>query len=118
MGNIRSSVLAFKLNSAATNNATLIKAGTGQLYSLVVTNNNAAVRYLKVYDKATLPVPGTDVPALTIQIPIGTYVHLNFGTFGLSYSLGLGISLGTVATDTPDATTVSAREHKLNIAYA
>ena len=117
MGNIRSSVSQFKLNSAATTNATLVKAGTGQLYTVAVSNINAAIRYLKLYDKATAPTVGTDVPILTIAIPITGVTHINFGTFGLSYLLGLGLAITTVGTDA-DATATAAGEQKVLMSYA
>src|SRR5690242_4134795 len=52
----------FHLISAATTNATNIKASAGQVYGYDIYNNNAAVRFVKFYNKATAPTVGTDTP--------------------------------------------------------
>jgi len=123
MGNIRSSVSQFKLNSAASTNATLIKAGTGQIYSIAVSGHHATLaRYLKVYDNAVAPTVGTTIPILTVGAPpltttTNTAVHLNFGTFGISYTNGLAIAITGVGTDA-DATAVALGDLKVVISYA
>jgi hypothetical protein len=57
------------LISAASTNGTSLKASAGQLFFIQATNINAAVRYLKFYNKASAPTVGTDVPVLTFAIP-------------------------------------------------
>jgi hypothetical protein len=46
-----------------------VKASAGQVYSLFVSNINAAVRYLKLYNKASAPTVGTDVPCPGVRDP-------------------------------------------------
>lgn len=58
--------------SAATTNATSIKASAGQLYWIYAHNINAGVRYLKLYNKASAPTVGSDTPRLTLPIPAST----------------------------------------------
>lgn len=105
-----------KINSAATTNATLLKGGPARLLTVVVNNINAAARFLKLYDKATAPVVGTDVPALTIPIPAGAVVSVCLGDRGVDFTLGLGIAITALGTDA-DATVVAANEIKAVIAF-
>lgn len=102
-------------SSAATNNATVAKASYGGLHVVTGYNNNAAIRYLKFFDKATAPVPGTDTPFLTITLPPTTAFGLNFD--GLKFMNGIGYALVTGAGDA-DNTAVGAGDILgLNVCY-
>jgi hypothetical protein len=57
-------------SAAASTNATLARAGSGYLFQVLVTNVTASVKYLKIYNKASAPVVGTDVPFMTIALPV------------------------------------------------
>jgi hypothetical protein len=59
----------FRLVSAATTNATSVKAAAGALGFIYAINLNAAVRFLKLYNKASAPTVGTDTPIATLPIP-------------------------------------------------
>lgn len=59
------------LNSAATTNATSVKATAGNIYTITLSNNGAAAAYFKLYNKATAPTVGTDTPLDVITIPAG-----------------------------------------------
>lgn len=59
------------LNSAATTNATLVKATAGNIYSYVFSNNGGATAFVKLYNKATAPTVGTDTPLEVIPVPAG-----------------------------------------------
>lgn len=61
-----------RIMSAASTNATSIKGSAGQVYGVFAVNLNAAVRYVKFYNKATSPTVGTDTPVLTLPIPAST----------------------------------------------
>lgn len=107
-----------KTVSAASTNATSVKGSAGQLYEIFCSNVNAAVRYLKLYDKATAPTVGTDVPVWTLAIPGGT-AGAGFAKtipMGLAFSLGIAFALTTEATDA-GTTGVSANEHVVNLGY-
>lgn len=82
--------------SAATTNATLVRAGKGLLKVLLPVNTTSTIYYLKFYDKATLPVCGTDTPVLTIPVPnaagAGGGVSLP-SSDGLQFFNGLGFCL-------------------------
>lgn len=98
-----------KFNSAATNNATLVKAGRQLAGSLSATNSTATVYYLKLYDKATAPTCGTDIPKMVVAVPpiaLGGHVSPNMGS-GERFVLGLGFCLvaGVADADNTSAAT-------------
>lgn len=108
-----------KTVSAATTNATVVKASAGQVYSVQVFNVNAAARYLKLYNKATSPTVGTDVPVKTILIPgntAGAGTALKW-TQGLAFSAGISFALTTGVADA-DVAAVAASEIVVNVDYA
>lgn len=105
----------FTLNSAATTNATLVDAGAHTIFSISASNANAAVRYLKIYNKATAPTVGTDRPILTLPIPATGLVHIP--TFmGIRCPLGIGMALTTGVADS-DTAAVAVNDIKVVISY-
>jgi len=60
-----------RVNSAASTNATSLKASAGAIYSIQLFNNAAYTVFLKLYNKASAPTVGTDTPTWTIPIPAG-----------------------------------------------
>lgn len=103
-------------NSAASTNATVTKGSAGTVWSIVASNINAAVRYLKVYNKATAPTVGTDTPVLVIPIPAGSCVQFDGGSNGIRFATGISWALTTGAADS-DSTGVSVNEHKIAMTY-
>lgn len=99
------------VNSAATTNGTVVKASAGTLYSITVSNTNAAVRYLKLHNSTSVTV-GTTAVALTIPIPPGAVVNISFGTQGMRFGTGICLSTTTGALDT-DTAAVAAGEIKV-----
>lgn len=97
-------------SSAATTNATLFRAGPANLFEITITNKTAAVVYVKLYDKATAPTVGTDIPVLTIPVGITAAtlppVAMSFGALGKSFTLGLAYAITGAVTDA-DATAVA-----------
>lgn len=101
----------FRLISAASTNATSLKASAGTLYSITAVNLNAAVRYLKLYNKASAPTVGTDTPVATIPIPAST-TGAGFTVefpFGFDFATGIAYALTTGAGDA-DTGAVAANE--------
>jgi hypothetical protein len=104
---------SFRLNSAASNNATSVKASAGTLYSLFAVNLNAAVRYVKFYNKASAPAPATDNSLLLAVFPIpasttGAGFSINLDP-GIDFSTGIAYAVVTDASDTGN-TSVAANE--------
>jgi hypothetical protein len=98
--------LAARIMSAATNNATLVKAGTSKVVGLMLSNSTASAQYVKLFDKATAPTVGTDVPKLTIQLPANGVVHV-FPPDGIAFNLGLGYGIVTGVGDTDNTATAA-----------
>ena len=59
------------LTSAATTNATSVKTTGGTIYNIVASNTGVTDVYLKIYNKASAPTVGTDIPVHTCVIPAG-----------------------------------------------
>jgi hypothetical protein len=94
-------------SAANTNNATSAKVGSGTFRGFWLYNATAGVKYLKIYDIATVPNPASDNAKL-----IGTFALKPSDVvqcLGLEqkFNLGLGYALVTGATDT-DNTAVAA----------
>lgn len=107
---------ASKLISAAGTNATLIKAAAANLGMLIAFNASAATKFLKLYNKASAPVVGTDVPVHTFPIPAGQNLLIPIPTAGYRLSLGLGLGITGAAGDT-DVTVVAAGDVIVNYEY-
>lgn len=110
------------LISAATINATVIKASAGTLGFITASNVNASPRYLKVYDKATAPVPGTDAALLKLVFLIpgnttGTGTNIPVPTEGIKFLNGISFVLTTGVAPT-DTGAVAANEIVVNYGYA
>lgn len=104
------------LISTATTNSLLIKTGATNLNDLTASNNGAGVAYVKLYNKASAPTVGTDVPIKVIMIPAGGTIQVGFGTYGLRTPLGAGVAItgGIANTDT---TAVAASQVSVGISY-
>lgn len=110
------SATPYKIVSAATTNATSVKGSPAQLYSVVATNTNAAVRYLKLYDKASAPTVGTDTPKQVYALPPARGVAIAFSV-PLEFSLGIAFALTTGSADS-DTAAVALGEIIVNLGYA
>lgn len=104
------------LSSAATTNPTSVKGSSGKVFSVTASNTGGAVAYVKLYNKATAPTVGTDVPVITIPVPAGGSVNLPFGTPGAIFGTGIGLGITNLAADT-DTTAVAAAQVKVITAY-
>lgn len=101
--------------SAASTNATSVKASAGQLYDVFVCNSNAAVRYLKIYNSASAPTCGSGTPLDRVLVP-PTNCSGYTSKVGKVYGTGIGYCVVTGAADT-DATAVSANDVMVSIGY-
>ena len=81
--------------SAATTNATSVKASGGTINNIVVSNASAAVRFFKLYNLAAAPTVGTSTPIATVLIPAGQTVNVGCGPFGIRCSTGIAYALTT-----------------------
>lgn len=107
------------LNAAATTNGALILTGTSNVSSFYATNEGTSVAYVKLYNKATAPTVGTDIPEMTIPIPAAAagvpgVANPQIGFHGFRFALGLGISVTRNAVYT-DTTAIAANEVKVKL---
>lgn len=107
----------FRLLSAAGINASVVKASAGRVYGYSIFNTSASAKYVKLYNKATAPVPASDTPLRTIMIPAGGIAafHIGQGLGGFTNGIAL-VSTGAVA-DT-DSTAVVANDLIIQVDYA
>lgn len=95
------------LTTAATTNATSLKTTAGNVYALTVSNVTANAIYLKLYNKASSPTVGTDVPLMTIPVVANSFQAIEFGRLGARFSTGIAYAV-TGAITTADTTAVLA----------
>ena len=110
---------SYFLNSAATTNGALILTGTSGLQAFYASNIGASPAYVKLYNKATAPVVGTDIPDMIIPVPAAAagvpgIAMLPIGFAGFRFALGLGIAVTGGSADT-DTTAVAAGQVKVKI---
>lgn len=104
------------INSAATTNATSVKATAGTVWSIIASNVNAAARYVKFYNLAVAPTVGTSVPVFTITIPAGQTVQIDGGSNGIRFGTGIALAITGAMADA-DTTVVAANEIKVSTSY-
>ena len=95
-----------------------VKGSAGNVFKIRATNENAAVRWVQLHNKATAPA-GTDVPVLSWKIPAGTatapgYVEFEFRN-ALQLGTGIGVAVSTTQATFTDAAT--ATEHEILVEY-
>lgn len=110
---------SYKLISLATTNANVVKASGGNLYSIIAIGLTSTVRFLKLYNKATSPIVGTDIPVMTIPVPANTQgagISIPF-SIGVNFPLGIGIAI-TSGLDDLNNGAISANDVVVNLTYA
>lgn len=96
-----------KILTAATTNATSVKASGGKLFMAIFSNNAATAKYIHFYNKASAPTVGTDSPAFTITLPANTIEQpFQFSSdIGLQFTTGLAYSITGAAGDLDNTVT-------------
>lgn len=93
--------------SAASTNATSVKASAGNLFEITASNVTATATFVKLYNKASAPTVGTDVPVLTISVPANTTVAMQFGSQGKRFATGIALAVTAAAAATDTAAAVA-----------
>lgn len=104
-----------KLIAANTDNATIVKASYGRLTGLTIHNTAAAVRYVKIYDKATAPA-STDTPVMVIGMPANAALVVALPGDGVEFQAGIGLRIVTGQADN-DNTAPIAGDVVVNYQY-
>lgn len=81
-----------RLNTSAGAN---IKTTAGQIYGGIITNSNAAIRYLHLYNKASAAALTTDTPVATIPLPPSASVQVTTDGLGAAFSTGISWAFTT-----------------------
>lgn len=105
-----------KIISAASTNATLVEAGHHQVFGWHFYNNTASVKCVKLFNKATAPTPGTDVPVELIVLPPNGGHDLWSDVPLGRYNLGLGYCIVTEVADS-GTTAVAVNDVAGNLHY-
>ena len=107
------------VNSLASTNAALVLTGTSGLCALWASNVGATDAFVKLFNKATPPVPGTDVPEMIIPVRAAVagvpgVAEISPGFNAYRFPLGLGIAITGAAADS-DTTAVAAGQVKVKL---
>lgn len=94
-----------KLISAASTNLTSVKTSQGRVSGGIVTNASASWRYLKLFNKNSAPVIGTDVPIATVGLPPNSQVNLGsvFDQYGIHFAAGIAYAITAGPADADNA---------------
>ena len=90
--------------SAATTNATIVKAAAGRVLGAFLANTTITWRFVKLHNQTTLPTAGTGV-VRTIPIPPNGFAAFSFEG-GIAFATGIGLTIVTGSADS-DATAVA-----------
>lgn len=104
--------------AAASTNATSVKGSAGRVYFVDCVNASAAMRFLKLYNKATAPTVGTDTPFATFAIPAGQRLSVNWADIGLYLSAGIAYAFTTGAPDADTGALTANDIVGLNVGYS
>lgn len=110
----RASATSRLLSSAATTNATLVKSSPGTLRRIVGYNAKASAVFLKLYDKATAPVVGTDTPRKTLRLEASARFEFAMDD---SFAAGIGYAITTAAADADTGALLAGDIVALNVDY-
>jgi hypothetical protein len=102
-------------SSAATTNSTLVSAGIHALYGINLNNTSGSIIYVKLYNKATAPTCGTDVPVMTI--PVGATTGSIQKGFMIPVQFPLGIGLCATGAIADADTTATGTGATFDLAY-
>jgi len=104
------------VSAAASVNATIVKASGGRVYKITGQNAAAAVRYIKLYNKATAPAE-TDTPVATFNVAASLPFDIDFGDIGLHFPAGIGYRLTNLNADADTTALTAADILSLNVFY-
>lgn len=105
------------VSAAASTNATSVKASAGRVLKIRGYNAKAAVCHLKLYNKASAPTVGTDIPFMTIPLKASYVFDIDFENFGLNFSTGIAYAITGAAADADTTALVAADVVGLAVVY-
>lgn len=97
-----------KVASAATTNATSVKASAGRVIGFTLCNTTTAFKFFRLYNLAVAPTVGTSSPAVIVGLPPNsTTVSKLEG--GAGYGTGIAYAITNLVADL-DANAVAAND--------
>lgn len=103
------------VSAAASVNATIVKASGGRVYKITGQNAAEAVKYIKLYNKATAPAE-TDTPVATFAVAASAPFNIEFDA-GLYFDKGIGYRLTGANADADTTALTAADILSLNVFY-
>lgn len=104
----------YHLVSAASTNATVVKASPGQVFGWYIYNSAASARKVAFHNTTSTPTAGASV-FFSLMLPAGAAANVMTET-GIPFSTGIGITTVTGIPDS-DNTAVSANDLIINLFY-
>lgn len=104
------------VSALGTTNATIAKGASGDLFQASGFNNAVAVRYLKFYNKATTPTPGSETVVFTLALPPMAPFVFDWPS-GFYFSAGIAYALTTGSADNDTGALTAADITGLNVSY-
>lgn len=104
---IGATVTSFPFQSAASTNTQLIAAGARKLYGFGFQNLTATPAFVKLYNKASVPVLASDIPVAIIQVPANGASPVLSSVRGRSFPLGIAFACTGLLANA-DATATAA----------
>lgn len=101
--------------ASADTNLVSVKGTAGMIYELILTNNTAASKFFKLYNKATAPVSASDTPTETIVIQPNSTLFLRWSN-GNPFTTGIAFAITGAIGDT-DTTALVANDVVMNMYY-
>lgn len=105
----------FKLISAATTNATNVKASPGQIYHMQLVNLSGSTRFVKLYNTASAPTCNSSTVVKTIPVFASAGALLDYEE-GLEFLTGISFCVTGALADN-DNTAISANDIVVAIDY-
>lgn len=104
--------------ASADTNAAAIKTSRGKVYGFQIFNNTASAKFVKLYNKATAPVPSTDSALIVrrIVVPPNGVASYHVGQGLDSFTNGIGIA-ATGGLGDVDVTALAANDLHINVDY-
>lgn len=100
----------------ASTNATSVTSVPTQVYGIGLWSTVTC--YFKLYDKATAPVVGTDVPFMTAQVPANVPQHIIYGVNPRSLKNGLAFAVTLNAPDADATVLAGADTSGIELSYS
>jgi hypothetical protein len=105
------------LISTASTNATSVKTSQGVIGSLILTNTAATWAYFKLINKASAPVPGTDLAILNIGVAPNSTLDCSTSFVGLRLTAGIAYYVSAGAPRNDNTVLPAANTFLVNMTY-